>query len=97
LVWFASSVKFLIPFTWLVAFGARLSPHSTTITPAHLSVYADLYDSGNAVANTISDLPLAIVPKTLGATGWFDHAALALTIWAVGTLFVLALWLMRGV
>jgi bla regulator protein BlaR1 len=94
-LWFASSVKFLVPFSWLVAFGAQFSRHSLAVMPSHLPVYAGLYNSGTAVANTISEVPLVLVPRVSEATSLFHHAALALAIWAIGAIYVLALWSIR--
>jgi len=106
-VWFCASLKFLVPFSWLVALGQQLAvlalPAATSATalpvPAHAIEWAA--PLVERVAHPLAALsPRAPFTSTTTATAitatHVDLATVALLVWAVGTAVVLGVWLVRS-
>ena len=86
----AASIKFLVPFSWLVAIGSRLSP-------AHRAVSATETYAIEQLAQPFTQPPSAMrtVVPALNSSAQFHWQVLLLTIWVLGTLVVLSAWFMR--
>jgi len=88
-VWFAASLKFLVPFSFLTALGSALTPHSSLLeppaSPALLVQWAAAPFTHSMAAARVSVQPLSGLP--LGS--------IALFLWAGGTLVVAGSWLAR--
>jgi beta-lactamase regulating signal transducer with metallopeptidase domain len=87
-VWFAASVKFLLPFAWITALGALLLPPRGTPLPAMLDGWAPaaqpfLMPAANAQAITV------VAPA---AVNW---TLVLLLVWGLGTLAIALRWLSR--
>src|SRR5580658_2737026 len=85
-IWFAASVKFLIPFSFLIGLGT-LIPHPTTAPPTQTT--------WGAVVEDLSK-PLALPPVAphVTSTGAQSHSYLAgaSALWACGFLAVAISW-----
>jgi bla regulator protein blaR1 len=89
-LWLAASLKFLVPFSLLVAVGGRLaSPHPST--PPNIHLYAALQQASEPFAQPVisqhagsaaSGTPTQLLPILLG-------------VWLFGLLLVLAIWTVR--
>jgi beta-lactamase regulating signal transducer with metallopeptidase domain len=93
-LWFAASVKFLVPIAVLTALGARLAPPLRTLTGAG-SAAPFLQQFGSAIAtpasfagSRYSGLPIA---------AHFSFAMLLILLWTLGTVAVCSVWLARWV
>ena len=84
-LWAAASVKFLVPFSWLAAFGAAFQSRTvpTMVKPVAASVIADVL------------APVTLAPVAAGTTATPTLAGsewvLAL-VWLMGTVVVLTWW-----
>jgi len=90
-MWFAASVKFLIPFAALAALGAQFEwRHALPPTPAE---WTDVI----AAASQPFSAPLAdrVLPRVTDAAGGLRFAAVAVTVWGLGCAVVLMVWLLR--
>jgi beta-lactamase regulating signal transducer with metallopeptidase domain len=83
-LWFAASVKFLIPFSLLVDFGAALAPPILPMTTA----VAKLQFVARAGAPFSQSLPPAAQPGLNALTALF-------TLWLAGVFAVLLIWFCR--
>ena len=91
LVWLAVSVKFLVPFAWLVAIGSRLSPRHGAVS-AGAGIYA--VELAQLFTQPSSPIRAALTPAVNAPTE-FHWQALLLITWLVGTLVMLSAWLVR--
>ncbi len=92
-VWFAASMKFLVPFAALAWLGARLLP-----TPqAPLPLFVDLAPTAEPyvmpAANTHA--LAAITTHPVMAAAPFDWSLFLLVVWAVGSIAITLHWLSR--
>jgi bla regulator protein blaR1 len=90
-VWFASSIKFLIPFSLLVGLGAHIQ-HRLAATPIRTGWVATFQEFGQPL-----ELPGAVAPS---AGSWrpvsrVDLVSAGLVVWGCGFVAVAALWLFR--
>jgi uncharacterized protein (TIGR03435 family) len=92
IVWLAASVKFLVPFSLLVAIGSRLSP-ATGPASASAGIYA-VEQLAQPFTQPLSAIRAAVTPAANSPTQ-FHWQALVLIPWLVGTLVVLSAWLVR--
>ncbi len=84
-IWFAASAKFVLPFAWLTAMGARMAPpRSSGATPAVSVVIDQIGRPFTAAAAR------AAVSQTD-----FVLTGVLMAIWLAGTLAVGVTWLMR--
>ena len=86
-LWFAASVKFLVPFSWLVALGTQFEWRSAPpiTTPVATFVMEEVLASTRLATTTASALPAGqSVESTL--------SILAAVVWAAGFLVVLFWW-----
>ncbi|HUP04923.1 MAG TPA: M56 family metallopeptidase [Bryobacteraceae bacterium] len=95
-VWLAASVKFLVPFAWLAAIGARFEWRSAEVT-APVRIPAVVAQIGQPFA-VIAPEPALSVGRTSGSAFF----VLLLAIWLCGVLVGLAfwarsIWRMRGI
>ncbi len=88
-IWFTASVKFLIPFSWLVRLGA-LMPNNPSAAPIRTEWAATLQDVSQPLTPTFA----ANVAVSTRAT---DHGylAAAMAVWACGFAAVAICWLVR--
>jgi beta-lactamase regulating signal transducer with metallopeptidase domain len=89
-VWFAASVKFLIPFSLLTAAIAHVKqPFSPVLVIAPLTV-----DAVEQVAQPFSFTPAA-ASLASAAAGHANVSAILLVLWAAGLTAVVSLWFVR--
>jgi beta-lactamase regulating signal transducer with metallopeptidase domain len=88
-VWFAASVKFLLPFSALAALGTRLLPPPAAPLPVltGLAPVAEPLLAPLATAHAF-----AVAAPTAAA---FDWTGVLLAVWGLGTLAIAARWLTR--
>src|SRR5262245_17757523 len=89
-MWFAASVKFLIPFAALAALGAQVEwRHALPPAPAEWTVVLE-------AASQPFSAPLvdSVLPRGTSADG-LRVATLAVAIWGLGCAVVLMVWLLR--
>ena len=92
-LWFAASMKFLVPFAALSALGAALLPRPVAPMLPGLAPIAESF-----VVPAANSQALAVVathPMTAAAPAAFDWSALVVTLWVLGTLAIAAHWLSR--
>lgn len=92
-VWYAASLKFLIPFSALAGLGAHFvwSSDSPAAAPQALERVVDLFGAVPAGAQ----LPMAIASPRSPPDGGTGLRSLALALWASGALVVLGRWSLR--
>ena len=90
-IWFAASLKFLIPFAALTSLGAQLEWREELLqAPSGWTAAID------AVRQPLTTPPVNIVlPHTIAATTSVPLAAIAGAVWAAGFLTLLSVWLLR--
>ncbi|HWA88982.1 MAG TPA: M56 family metallopeptidase [Rhizomicrobium sp.] len=81
-LWFAASLKFLVPFPALLALGERLAPATATVAPVFTRMVARLLPDTHLAAV----MPAAPAPQA---------AMLLSVVWACGFAGLTALWLVR--
>ncbi|MBV9624814.1 MAG: TIGR03435 family protein [Acidobacteria bacterium] len=91
IVWLAASVKFLVPFRFLVAIGSRLSPANGAIPTSGIYAIEQLAQPFTQPLSAIG----AALPPTVNSTTELPGQAVLLIIWLVGTLVVMSAWLVR--
>ncbi len=105
-VWFCASIKFLVPFSLLVAAGQQIGTHALPAAPAKPIAAATLAATNSsewgALMGRIARPASAVAPSgplttTDVVRAWphIDLAALVLFIWAAGAAAVLGVWLVR--
>jgi len=87
-VWLAASMKFLVPFSLLVALGGHLNWHTTPVIAQPRLAFAIEELSQPFVA------PMASAPAAATETGLSPMRIVAI-VWACGVLAVLGHWLFR--
>lgn len=94
-LWFAASVKFLVPFSLLFALGKALAPQATTFHVS-LQLVSLIEEVGSPLSHAAVSLGAA---STLPSGSSFAVALpdIAASLWAIGCLAVLILWLSRWV
>ena len=92
-IWLAASMKFLVPFAFLIATGAWLAKSPRPVAPA---VYSAMKISEQPFADISSTFvaPITHAPTLAQRIAAGIPAAL-LAFWLVGTLAVLAIWWLR--
>lgn len=92
-LWFAASMKFLLPFAALVAIGNAVSWRTIEIVP---------FDNGVVLVDLVSEpFSQQVVAVRSGARAqqaasiWESLPVLAVAVWVVGFLAVLATWLVK--
>jgi uncharacterized protein (TIGR03435 family) len=91
-LWLAASVKFLVPFSWLISLGGRMS----WLRPAPADTIPSAFLTVEQVSQPFSQSGLAAVPGAT-ASSTFAHwlpAVLAI-VWLAGFVGVLLVWCMR--
>jgi bla regulator protein blaR1 len=91
-LWLTASVKFLVPFSLLVAIGSRLSPAHGAVS-ASAGIYA-VEQLAQPFTQPLSAIRAAVTPAA-NSTTQVHWQALLLLPWLVGTLVVLFAWLVR--
>src|SRR5438445_9940005 len=88
-LWLAASLKFLVPFSMLVAIGRYMAwPRSAASAPAR--IYYAIED----VTQPFGPSGPQVVPHLApGTTSWTHVAPILLVLWFLGFLGVLALWI----
>jgi bla regulator protein blaR1 len=97
-LWFCASVKFLVPFAWLLALGRELGkrtlPAVAPISTPGLGLGALVERIAQPVATAASRGP-ALAQAAPPAQPHLDLAWVLLSFWAAGTVLVLGVWLAR--
>jgi len=86
-VWLAASLKFLIPFSWLIAIGSRFGWH----TPNALAAS----DFSIAMSQVIAPQVLAtagVVPPATASASAPSLTAVLMLVWTLGAIAVLSSW-----
>jgi len=86
-VWFAASVKFLVPFAGIAALGAMLLPSHA----APLPMFADLAPAVEPYVVPLANGRSLVAPATPAAA--LDWTNVLVAVWALGTLAVALRWL----
>ena len=89
-LWFAASIKFLVPFAALAALG-RLSASAVRL-PAHVGPEAVLVRSA---AQPFSQIQAAAPAAQAASATPVDPSLILLLVWALGSVAVLAMWTKR--
>jgi len=93
-VWFAASVKFLLPFAWITALGGLLLPPRAAPMPAMLDGLAPAAEPFlMPAANAHALASVAAAP----AVASFDWTLVLFAIWGLGTLAIALRWLSRWI
>ena len=90
-LWLAASLKFLVPFSWLVAIGSRLAPKVGAVSaPA-------VYVTVEQLAQPFTQSPMLGAAASSAPSAALTHLlpSVFLTVWFCGSLAVLALWCVR--
>jgi beta-lactamase regulating signal transducer with metallopeptidase domain len=94
-LWFAASVKFLLPFAALAALGGWLLPHPAA-APAMLEGFAPAAEPFVVpAANTHALAAIATHPVMAAAPAAVNRSGLLFAVWGLGTLAILFHWLSR--
>ncbi len=91
-LWLAASIKFLVPFSWLVALGHRLS-WLRTPAPAVSSLYITVEQFSQPFTPHGGSAFLSAPAVTLSFTQWIP--TLLLAAWFSGFVAVILLWCLR--
>jgi len=93
-IWLTASVKFLLPFSLLIALGGLLPrPHS--VVEAQRAAYSTMDTVGQPFSEAVLSTPRALyVGRQAHAPGTF-LPLLLVAVWLVGVLVVLTVWWMR--
>jgi uncharacterized protein (TIGR03435 family) len=93
-LWLAASLKFLIPFSLLVALGGRLAPPQ-----AHVDTQARLYWAMEEIGQPFAPAKVAAMAHATPAVaspGWTDQLPIILSaLWIIGMAAVLLVWCLR--
>jgi beta-lactamase regulating signal transducer with metallopeptidase domain len=91
-LWFAASLKFLVPFSLLVALGRYFSwSHPASSQPS-------LYFAVEEIAQPFAKSALPVVPniaRNVATSSWTHAFPALLVLWVLGSLAVLVLWTIR--
>jgi uncharacterized protein (TIGR03435 family) len=93
-LWLAASLKFLVPFSVLVAVGRSLAWPRTAIIGAQ----PDLYFVAGEITQPFAPRTLAVVPHVaanVATLSWTHLFAVLLALWFFGFLAVLGFWIIR--
>jgi bla regulator protein blaR1 len=91
-LWLAASVKFLIPFSLLIAVGGLLPKPTQTVAPA---AYAAMHATEQPFSDfSIFQTPVAYAPTLMQRIA-ADSLAILLALWLVGIVVVLFVWCIR--
>ncbi len=92
-VWLAASLKFLLPFSLLVAFGSHLAPSRAAMPSA--GFYIAMNEVGQPFTSTTAT-PVASAPSSPGSFSFLGFLPEFLSaIWLCGALAVICLWCLR--
>jgi len=97
-LWFAASLKFLLPFSLLIALGSHFSWHSpaSTVVAPLLTRVAAPFPADLALPPIGFDAaPTNPTPAAPPAKPHVEAAAIWLALWACGSTGVLGVWLAR--
>ena len=93
-LWLAASLKFLVPFSLLVAVGRHLAwARSTAETNARLSIAINKVSE--AFTPAIVSVSFGTLPSTASVSQVHLLPALVATVWFSGSLVILAMWWVR--
>ena len=94
-LWFAASMKFLVPFAALAALGARLLPHPARAAAAIRGWLAPAAEPYVMPAANIHALAAITTHPVMRGRALKTGRLLLLAVWAVGTLAITLHWLSR--
>jgi bla regulator protein blaR1 len=91
-LWMAASIKFLIPFSWLVAIGSRLA---WLLSPAEAK--PPLYFTLEAVSQPFTQSTASVIPAASNASPAIVHwiPTIFAAMWLCGFLAVVLVWWLR--
>lgn len=92
-IWLIASMKFLVPFSMLAAFGAAFMPHrQSAAVVAAVYDFIDVVGQPFTASSTSTSIPVAVPQQQVGFS-WFSIVPIFITlIWLLGTLSVLTMW-----
>jgi bla regulator protein BlaR1 len=91
-LWFAASIKFLLPFSLLISLGTHLTM-PTPSAPAHHSVYSSIDQLSQPFADPAPLKPTTTFTTIAASFNFLPQALCA--IWLCGSLAILANWTVR--
>jgi uncharacterized protein (TIGR03435 family) len=86
-VWFAASVKFLVPFAWLAAIGSRFEWRAAAPAITHVRIPVAVAQIGQPFGVFTPEPALSV-----GRTSWSAFFVLLLAIWLCGVFIGLVFW-----
>jgi bla regulator protein BlaR1 len=89
-IWFAASLKFLIPFAALTSVGARFGWRELRL-PTPVEWMSAIEAAGQPFSTPLTD----IVPRAMSVDVGLPLATMAAAIWGLGCATVLTVWLVR--
>jgi bla regulator protein blaR1 len=92
-LWFAASLKFLLPFALLISVGSYLQPKQAPAQQSQVSIVMDQITQPFAPAGAL-DAPV-ILPRTAPRLAMRVLPLAALTIWCIGFAALLIFWSVR--
>jgi beta-lactamase regulating signal transducer with metallopeptidase domain len=90
-LWFAASVKFLLPFSLLVAVGAWMAQHLAPKASIPSAYASATYAISDAVRPFSAKAPILTAPTA----STFDFGTALLAIWLLGFVCLIGFWLVR--
>lgn len=95
-LWFAASVKLLLPFSLLVSMGSLLPRRTKAPSPAQTQLYAGFYASGDAMSQPFVNLRPISRPLGQMREDTWNYPAVLLLVWLFGAAVVAFVWFLRG-
>jgi uncharacterized protein (TIGR03435 family) len=90
-IWFAASLKFLIPFAALASLGAQVQWREA-LRPAPLDWIVAIETASQPFSAPLLD---SVLPGAMSADSGLRFSTVAFTIWGLGCAFILIVWLLR--
>jgi bla regulator protein BlaR1 len=90
-LWLAASMKFLIPFSLLVALGGHLSWSRASAGP-NTSLYVAMEEVSQPFTQSTMPMASAAVPATVSSSLVHQLPAFLVAVWLLGFVLVLAVW-----
>jgi uncharacterized protein (TIGR03435 family) len=93
-LWLAASIKFLVPFSLLVALGSHINLPHRPAAPAQAGIYIAVDELSEPFVPGV-DAPVAAPLAALSATGWdMEHVLprVLAAVWFAGFAIILSVW-----
>lgn len=93
-LWLAASLKFLVPFSWLVSIGRHLAWSRAPIPPSQPAFYFEIDQIAHPFSPAVAPLSHAALPSS-ASPGWAHWLPALGVLWLCGFFVVLVLWTLR--